>query len=564
MPRHASRATVSIAVIAIASAAIVTSAFQHRRTDEHAGRPTVLVASLRAEPRSFNRYTARDFSTAVMTLLMHDTLVRINRVTNEVEPELAEHWDRLDGGRSYRLHLRHDVRFSDGVPFSAEDVVFSFKAIYDANVDSVLADTLRVREQPLTVTAEDSSTVVVGFPSAFEPGLRMLDGVPIYPRHRLESALRTGAFRSAWSVSTAPKDLAGLGPFVLREHLPGERLTFERNSYYWRKSATANVDRVSMQIIPDQDSELLQLENGSIDLTQSELRPTDVPALTRATAHLKIADAGVGLDGDLFWLNLGSGRSRDRRAAWLQHRDFRRAIAHAVDRRAFADTVYFGGAVPADSIVSSGNREWHAATSLPDFDTVAAQHLIARLGLSRDRSTGMLHDANGSEIRFSLLTQKGNTSLERGAAFIRDSMRPLGVRIDVVSLEVGALIARIMQGDYDAAYFRILTTDVDPALNLDFWLSSGSAHLWNPGQPAPSTKWEAEIDRLMDIVATHHDRDERVARFEQVQQIMAEELPTFCFAFPRFAVALSARVAGAEPVAFRPPVLWAAERLHIP
>jgi peptide/nickel transport system substrate-binding protein len=310
---------------------------------------------------------------------------------------------------------------------------------------------------------------------------------------------------------------------------------------------------------------LLQLESGGIDLTQSELRPADVPALKReaAAAHVTITDAGVGLDGDLLWLNLGPVRADDPRARWLQHRDFRRAIAHSVDRRAFADFVYYGAAVPADSIVSPGNREWHIAAPQPDFDLVAARHLLISLGFSRRNDTGVLQDQNGREVRFTLLTQKGNTSLERGAALIRDSVGRLGVRIDVVPLEVGTLIATVMRGDYDAAYFRILTTDTDPALNPDFWLSSGSAHMWNPSQRVASTEWEARIDALIDQLSGSQDENIRRPAFAEVQRIMAREMPVLCFAFPRLAVAVSSRVAGAAPAAFRPPVLWNPDHIGI-
>jgi len=176
-----------------------------------------LVASIRAEPRSFNRYVARDLSTSVVTLLMHDSLVRVNRVTNELEPALAERWELLPDRRTYRLILRSGVRFSDGAPFSADDVAFSFRAIYDRRVDSALADSLQVRGQPLAVTAEGGRTVLVRFPSPFGPGLRILDGVPIYPRHRLEASLDNGTFQSQWRSATPPADLAGLGPFVLRQ-----------------------------------------------------------------------------------------------------------------------------------------------------------------------------------------------------------------------------------------------------------------------------------------------------------------------------------------------------------
>jgi peptide/nickel transport system substrate-binding protein len=126
----------------------------------------------------------------------------------------------------------------------------------------------------------------------------------------------------------------------------------------------------------------------------------------------------------------------------------------------------------------------------------------------------------------------------------------------VVKLEVGTLIQYIMDGNYDAAYFRLLTTDTDPALNLDFWLSSGSAHLWNMSQRTPSTPWESDIDALMDQVSTTLDAGSRRALFAEVQRIMAREVPALCFAFPRLSFAMSTRVVDATPAPFGPPVLW--------
>ena len=538
---------VALTALAAAATAAARRGHSHEAVRDSAMADT-LVASIRAEPRSFNRYTVRDLSTTVLTFLMHGALVRVDRVTNQLEPDLAESWELLADRRTYRLKLRSNVRFSDGAPFSADDVVFSFRAIYDRSVDSVLADTLQVRGRPLTVAAEDAATVTIRFPSEFGPGLRMLDGVPIYPRHRLEPALRGGNFRSTWGPSTPAAEIAGLGPFMLRTYEPGQRLTFDRNPYYWRHDATPAVAHVVLEVLPDQDAELLQLETGGIDLTQSELRPSDVPALKRAVAggRVAISDAGVGLDGDLLWVNLTAAKARDPRSAWLQHPDFRRAIARAVDRGAFVDTVYFGAAAPADSIVSPGNVPWHVEAPTPAYDPAEARQLLNALGLSRD----------GRAARLTLLTQKGNTSLERGASVIRDSLAQVGVQVDVVALEVGTLIEHITRGDYDAAYFKLLTTDTDPSLNLDFWLSSGSAHLWNPEQRTPSTPWERQIDALMNEISTTLDTARRRMLFAEVQRIMAREVPVLCFAFPRLAIATNARVAGATPAPYRPPVLW--------
>jgi peptide/nickel transport system substrate-binding protein len=325
------------------------------------------------------------------------------------------------------------------------------------------------------------------------------------------------------------------------------------------------LSRVVLQVVPDQDAELLQLETGAIDLTQSELRPSDLGALKPAAAAgaVRATDAGIGLDGDLLWLNLTPAKSRDSRSRWLQDADFRRAIARSIDRRAFVDTVYFGAAVPADSIVSPGNREWHTAAPLPAYDVDGARRLLASLNLVDRTGDGILEDSERREVRLTLLTQKGNTSLERGAAVIRDSLGAVGVRIDVVALEVGALIDYIRRGEYDAAYFRLLTTDPDPALNLDFWLSSGSAHMWNPEQRQPGSGWERDIDRLMNEMSTTLDVERRRQMFAEVQQIAAAQVPVLCFAFPRLSVASSARVAGAATVPFRPPVLWKPEVITV-
>jgi len=519
-----------------------------------------IVSSIRAEPRSFNRYVARDLTTIVVTYLTQSTLVRVNRVTNQLEPELAQSWELLPDRRTFRVRLRPGLRFSDGAPFTADDVVFSFQAIGDERTASVLADNIRVGSKSVAVWAEDAATVAIRFPSAFGPGLRLLDAVPILPHHLLKPRLDAGTFRSAWGPSTPPAEMAGLGPFVLHRYDPGQRLVFDRNPHHWRwmgEQRAPRVNHVVLEVVPDQEAESLALDAGAIDFTQSEIRPSDFSGLKRAVddGRVTLTDLGIGLDGDLFWINLTAAASKDPRHRWLQHPDFRRAVSHSIDRQAFVDEVYMGAAVPAYGVISPGNREWYVDAPTPRYDLDAAKRLLASLQLTA-RDGAMLQDADGTPVHFSLLTQKGNTSLERGAAVIRESLARVGVRVDVVALDVGALMQYVGAGKYDAAYFRLLLTDTDPALNTDFWLSSGSAHVWNPSQPAPETSWEAEIDGLMNQVLTTLDPERRRALFADVQRTMAREVPVLCFAFPRLSFAMSTRIVRATPAPFRPPVLW--------
>ncbi len=313
----------------------------------------------------------------MVAFLTHGALVRVNRLTQQLEPELAESWERLSDGLTYRLTLRRGVRFSDGVPFSADDVVFSFRTLYDAGGDIQLADSLYIRGKPLVVAAVDPLTVTVRFPAPFGPGLRLIEGIPIFPRHRLEAAFDAGTFPAAWGLGTPPSDIAGLGPFVLQRYEPGQRLAFDRNPHYWRQGtdgrALPAADHLVLEIVSDQDTEQLRMSLGDLDFTQSEIRPSDYAPLRRAEAEgrLTLADLGPGLDGDLLWFNLTAEKRNDVRSRWLQHVDFRRAISDAVDRDAFVSAVYLGAAIPASGLVSPGNRDWYS-------ETAGACHTIRR------------------------------------------------------------------------------------------------------------------------------------------------------------------------------------------
>src|SRR5262245_2233717 len=187
------------------------------------------VASIRTEPRSFNRLAARDSSTDLVSSLTQAKLIRINKLTQNVEPWLAQSWKVDADGRRYEIALRPNVTFSDGRPFTADDVLFSFRAVYDPKVQSHLADVLTITGKPIDVASPDAHTVVLTLPSPFAPGLRLLSNLPILPKHVLEPALKDGTFASAWGLSTPPAQVVGLGPFLLKEYVPGQRLTFDRN-----------------------------------------------------------------------------------------------------------------------------------------------------------------------------------------------------------------------------------------------------------------------------------------------------------------------------------------------
>jgi peptide/nickel transport system substrate-binding protein len=519
-----------------------------------------IVATLRSEPATFNRFTGSAFPTYLVSCLTQARLVRIDRVTQLVEPWLADRWTRSSDGRRYQMHLREGLRFSDGQPFTSADVVFSFAAAYDPRTGSHFSEALLVEGKPLEVRATGPSDVEIAFPAP-NPGLRLLDNLPIYPAHLLQASLADGTFAQAWGPKTPPSDMAGLGPFVLQAYEPGERLVFVRNPHYWRRTPAGAplpaLDRVTVEIVPDQNAELLRLQAGQIDVMQSELRPEDyLPVRREADAgRVRLLDVGRSLETVVLWFNLRQpGGSRH---AWLRRKEFRQALSLAVDRADFVRAVYLGAAEPAFGPVMPTNTRWFDPTApTTPFDTARAASLLDGLGLVDRNGDGERDDASGAAVRFTVLVQKGISASEKGAAALRERFAAVGVGLDVAAMDLGAMMGRWQQGDYDAIYHLLSPTDTDPAGNLDFWLSSGTAHVWNPGQPKPSADWERAIDDLMRRQATSLDDEQRTRLFGEVQHVFAEHLPAMTFAVPHVYVATSARVTSNAIAVQRPQLLW--------
>jgi len=528
-----------------------------------------LTATYRRDPESFNRYVSANASTELVARLTHDTLVRINRVTGDLEPRLAESWTISDDGLTYTLKLRRDVRFSDGAPFTAADVLFSFNAAYSEG--SQLKDGLKVADKPFEVSAPDDYTVVIRLPSPFAPGLGSLDALPIFPRHKLEAAFNEGRFGKSWSTATPPSDLASLGPFVVAEYVSGQRVVFARNPHFWRKDAAGvqlpYLDRIVVETVTDQNAEMLRFQAGEFDLTTDEVRPEDIAALRREAqaGRLQLKEVGVSLDANLLWLNLSpEAKAKDPRRAWLQSEQLRKAISHAVDRQEFINSVYLGAGAPIYGPITPGNRRWYVP-DLPTYphDLSLARALLTEIGLADRNGDGMLEDRAGAPARFSIITQQGHTIRERSVAVIQEQLRQVGLAADIVKLEPGSIFGRFGAGDYDAIFFGVESSELDPNGAKEFWLSSGGFHFWNPGQPKPATEWEARIDALFARQETTLDLDERKKLFAEVQRVFSGHVPALYFAAPTIYVAMSARVVNAMPALANPKVLWNAETLAV-
>lgn len=530
-----------------------------------------LTASLRSEPGTFNRLSPRGGNQAAvdaLTRLMHATLVRVNRVTGDVEPWLAEKWTTSPDGRSYTLTLRDGVTFSDGQPFTSADVAFTFQALYDPAVESPVASAVMVDGKPLQVTAPDPRTVVVTLPAPFAPGIALLDNVPILPKHQLQAALDAHTFAEAWGTKTAPAGIAGLGPFTMAEYVPGQRMTFTRNPRYFRKDASGAalpyLDRLVLEFVAGgQDPEMLRLESGAVDfMTTADVRPEDIAALRRLRDQgaLQLVEVGVGVDPSGLWFNLTPGSAAGKGKPYLLRPEFRRAISLAVDRAAIASTVYLGAAAPVYGPITPGNKTWYTPSPRTEVhDPAQAKTLLAGLGLADRNGDGMLDDWKGQPVKFSVLVQRG-TIRERTMTMVQEQVRQVGIALDVVGMDVPSMFGRFGKGDYDSIYHGLQASALDPGMNLDFWLSGGSAHVWNTGAAAP---WELAMDVVMRKQAAAGTLAERQQLLREAERIFAGNLPQIYFVAPKVTVAMSRKVGGAVPVLLEPKILWNADALFV-
>jgi peptide/nickel transport system substrate-binding protein len=530
-----------------------------------------IVVAGRSQPKTLNPVTALDsVSREVIQLLMAD-LVHINRESQQTEPALARNVVASADGRRYTVQLRRGLRFSDGHPFDADDVLFTFQVYLDEKVASPQRDLLIVGGKAVRVRKQDAHTMIFEFAEPYAPGMRLFDSIAILPRHLLLTAYQEGRLAAAWGLNTAPTDIAGLGPFRFKEQAPGERIVLERNPYYWKQDSSRQrlpyLQNVEFQYAGSQDGEVLRFQASASDLI-SRLSAKEFDLLLRKPdPSRRLQDLGPGLEYNFLFFNLNDVSQRGlveiaRKQVWFQDAKFRRAVSMAIDREALVSLVYAGRAAPIFTHVTPGNRLWRDA-SLPAIprSVPAARALLREAGFSWT-ANGALHDKDGRPVEFSLVTNANNNDRVKMTALIQHDLQELGMSVRVAALEFRSLLDRVTNTrDYEACLLGLVSGDVDPAAEMNVWLSGGGTHLWKVDEATPATPWQAEIDRLMRAQLTSTDRTQRKQMYNRVQKLVVDHLPIICLVSPNILVGVDGRIANFRPVVMPPYVLWNAEDL---
>ncbi|MGE0885449.1 MAG: ABC transporter substrate-binding protein [Blastocatellales bacterium] len=531
-----------------------------------------LVISKSSGPRTFNRLLSADEQTSSLGDCMMARLIRINRQTQQPEAELATSWQVSPDGKALTCELRREVRFSDGAPFTADDVVFTFQVLNDPAVASPSA--FDFDGQPLEVEKLDSHKVRFLFPAPQAAAERLLDGVPILPKHVLEPAYREGKFAQAWTLSTPPEQVVGLGPFKLKEHIAGQRISLARNEHYWKTDAAGRrlpyLDELVFTIDPDRNTQLLKFQQGETDLL-SPVNADDVATLAplEQQGKVKVADLGPSLIREIFWFNLNDGKQKNGKPfvdpvklSWFEDLRFRQAVSSAIDREAIAQLIFAGKASPQYGFLSAGDKLWfNPDVKKYPHDLERAKGLLAESGF-RFQNDNELLDPKGRPVAFTLLTNAGNALRQKMSAMIQADLAKLGIRVNLASLESRALLSTINDSlNYEACLLAIVSGDADPASHVNVLFSNGLSHWWHPRQANPATDWEARIDQLMKQQARALDPAERKKLFDEVQAIMADQQPFILLASRHLIVAAKTDIGNLKPALLPDFVLWNCEEL---
>ncbi|MCB9757540.1 MAG: ABC transporter substrate-binding protein [Candidatus Omnitrophica bacterium] len=497
-----------------------------------------LILSSTSDPKSFNDITAQETSTHTVTGNIFEGLTRLNAITLKVEPALAQSWEVSEDGRAWTFHLRPKVVWNDGLPFSADDVVFTFNdLIYNEDIVSSARDIFKIGDEIFKVEKVDDLTVRFTLPVKFAPFLQSMSQ-SILPKHKLAKAVAEKKFNFTWGIDTPPAEIVGTGPFKLESYRPGERFVLVRNPLYWKKSANGDalpyLDRIIYLIVQNQDTAMLKFLDGEVDLIS--LRGFEYPMIKplEAKKNFTVYDSGPDFGSSFFVFNQNTSRNPKTqkpfvdpvKSKWFLDINFRRAIAHAIDKTKMIEILMNGLGYPQNSDMSeSAGFFYNPNVEIYEYDLSKAKRILSDAGYRDRDGDGVIEDSSGHPIEFNLFTNSGNVERVQIASIIRHDLQSLGMKVNFLSLEFNTLVTKLNATfDWDAIVLG-LTGGIEPHFGKNVWHSTGGLHLWYPQQKTPATAWEKRVDEIFDQGVQELDENKRKTLYDEFQVIISRQLP---------------------------------------
>ena len=490
----------------------ITPAYGDTRIEASIGNVSSLIPNVTSDAAS---HEVGDF--------MYNGLVTLGRDL-EVTGDLAKSWTFSKDCLTLDFKLEQGVRWHDGQPFTADDVVFTWETTMNAKTPSPYkSDFLDVDR----VEARGPHEVRISYKRPYAKAL-LSWAVPMLPRHLLERWVRDGKLREAPQNWTAP---IGTGPYRFKEMKSGEKVVVVANPDYFK--GRPPISRIVYRIIPSQATIFLELKAKGVDvaaLTALQYkRQTEYPAFEKAYNKYRYAGAGY----TYFGFNLKDKRFADRRV--------RRAFAHAINKQELLDGVVLGLGRRATGPFRPGTWADNPEVKGVPYDPKRAQALLAEAGW-RERNADGLLVKDGVPFTFELLTNQGNDERKKIAEIIQASLREVGVGVDIRVLEWAALLKEhIKKRNFDSIVLG-WGTGADPDQYV-VWHSSQSG----PDDLNHISYANPEVDALLEAGRSSCVQAERVRYYHRLHQVLADDQP-LVFLYWRDALpVVSSRIYGIQP-----------------
>jgi peptide/nickel transport system substrate-binding protein len=523
-----------------------------------------LVTSITSDPKTFN-YALNNSVPRVFDLTSA-ALTDEHGITAEIMPSLAESWEISPDKLRFTFQLREGLKWSDGQPLTADDVVFSYQDVYfNEKIPSDVRDAFRIGEQQKlpTIKKLDDRRVEFTLPEPFAPFLRTIGNGAILPAHVLRESVFTNdadgkpKFISTWNTDTDPKSVVVNGPYMMESYTPSQRVVFRRNPYYWRKDAQGQqqpyIERIIWQIVENSDVQMLRFRSGDLDL--APLRTEDFSLLKREEkrGNFTIRNGGQASGRSFIAFNLNQAKDERGKpfvdpikSRWFNTKEFRQAVAYALDRQAIINNLFRGVGELQNSPISVQSPYFlspEQGLKVYEHNPQKSKELLKKAGFKYD-SRGQLLDQDGNRVRFSLSLPAGSRRGQQYAAQIQQDLKQIGIQMDLNPVDFNVLVEQIDARNWDM-YFIGYTGGVEPNDGSNYWRSTGTSHDFNQGQK-PGTPpiqgwvvsdWEKEIDRLFIAGAREFDETKRKQIYAEFQKIVQEQVPVIHLVNP---IALSA------------------------
>lgn len=508
------------------------------------------LISFGAGPKTFNAWDASDVESHGIGMIQNDSLVDIDPWTGRPIPKLCKSVDVSKDGKVVTFVLRKGLKWSDGKPITADDVVFTFGTIIkDGFGEGSNKDTISVPEDYPTIKKLDELTTQFIFKKPFSPLLPNINACMLAPKHIFEPVVKKGhdAFRPFWNVNANLKGMVGSGPFILSEYVPGQRVEFKRNPYYHMVDKEGRrlpyLDKIVIAIVPDQGTMVMKFEGGEVDLLDvREVRGMDAARLRKQESEGNFTLRSLGPDDGTVFLMFNMAQRKNPatgkyyvdpiKQRWFNNLNFRQAVSCALDRQSVVNNILKGVGYSLSTCQTSAGVYHNKSLAPIVCDLKKSEQLLKDGGFVKKE--GSLYDDQGNKVEFELLTNAGNNIRDAVCIHIKEQLKKLGIKVNYQPVEFNAMINRTHTSlDWQAMMLGLSGSRLEPYSGANVWKSDGRMHEFDTRLPGKDDKvvvtdarpWEKEIDKCLDTAAGSFDETVRRANYEKAEAIAYEQQP---------------------------------------